>query len=110
MAKTLNFNKVKKQFMTVTLADENETTLLIGTPTKKTLEEFLSIKDYLGKGDQNADVMDEFYALCAKIMSHNKNGKTITKEFVESIFDFEDIVIFIQAYTEFIQEVTSQKN
>lgn len=109
MAKTLDFNKVKKQYLTVKLADEDQTTLLITTPTKKTLEEFIGIRNLVTNSD-NADVMDEFYDITAKIMSHNLNKKQITKEYIESNFDFEDIIIFIQAYTEFIQEITNQKN
>lgn len=108
MAKTLDFNKVKKQYLTVKLADEDQTTLLITTPTKKTLEEFINIRDLVNDG--NADVMDEFYEITAKIMSHNLNKKQITKEYIENNFDFEDIIIFIQAYTEFIREITNQKN
>ena len=109
MAKPLDFNKIKKRYFTVTLADENNTTLMISTPTKEVMDEFISMKDYL-EGNTGEDVIDALYELCAKIMSRNKGGIKVTKEALESMLDFDDIVIFIKAYTDFISELTNSKN
>lgn len=110
MAKSLNFNKIKKQYMTVTLPDEGETVLMIGTPTKRILDEFVVLQTSVNNGVSNDDALDRMFGLCAEIMSFNKGGIKITKEHLENIFDLEDITVFIQAYTEFITEVTNQKN
>ena len=110
MAKSLNFNKIKKNYFTVTLADESETTLMICTPTKALMDEFISMKDSLGSEDMAEDAIDELYDLCTKIMNRNKGGIKISKKDLEEIFDFEDIVLFIKAYTEFISELTNSKN
>lgn len=110
MAKVLNFNNIKKQYMTVTLSDENNTTLMIGTPTKAILDEFINMQDSIAEHSVQADVMEELYEICARIMSRNKGGIEIAKEHIEETFDFEDIMIFIKAYTEFIKEVTNRKN
>ena len=110
MAKSLNFNKVKKNYFTVTLADEKETTLMICTPTKAIMDEFISMKDSLDAENMGEDVIDSLYELCTKIMSRNKTGRVITMKIVQDLFDFEDIIIFIRAYTEFINEVSSAKN
>ncbi len=110
MAKALNFNKLKKQYMTVTLPDEKETVLMIGTPTKRILDEFIDLQTMVEDNTVENDVLDRMFDLCAKIMSFNKGGVKITKEFLADIFDFEDIMIFIHAYTEFISEVTNSKN
>lgn len=109
MAKPLDFNKIKKRYFTVTLADENNTTLMISTPTKEVMDEFISMKDYL-EGNTGEDVIDALCELCAKIMSRNKGGIKVTKEALESMLDFDDIVIFIKAYTDFISELTNSKN
>lgn len=110
MSKSLDFTKLKKQCLTVTLADEDNTKILVTTPTKKVLDEFLTMKDSLVGEDVGEEAIGELYAMCSKLMSQNKAGRKITTEFLEGLFDFEDLVIFITAYSEFIAEVASSKN
>ena len=113
MAKTLNFNNVKKKYLTVTLNDEKNTTIMIGTPTKAILSELISLKSSLEAIEDDStdsDAIDELYTACAKVMSRNKGGVRISKEDLEEIFDLEDIMIFFNAYMEFIGEVSNQKN
>lgn len=113
MAKTLNFNNVKKRYLTVTLADENKTTLMIGTPTKAIMDDLILLQSSLEtiqEDETNVDATDDLYLACAKVMSRNKGGVKVTKEFLENLFDFEDIMIFFTAYMDFISEVTDAKN
>lgn len=110
MAKTLDFNNLKKRYLTVRLADEKQSVLMIGTPTKAIFDELLNMKDSLNSGNMTEDAIDDLYEICAKIMSRNKTGRVIDTETVRDLFDFEDIIVFIRAYTEFINEVSSAKN
>lgn len=113
MAKTLNFNNVKKTYLTVTLADENNTTLMIGTPTKAMMDSLVDLQESLNnvsEDEASTEATGELYSACANLMSRNKAGIKITKDFLENIFDFEDIIIFFNAYMDFITEVTSGKN
>jgi hypothetical protein len=110
MSKTLNFNNLKKRYLTVTLADEKQSVLMIGTPTKAIFDELLNMKDALEGQNVTDEAIDDLYAICAKIMSRNKTGRVVTKDTVQAMFDFEDIIVFIRAYTEFINEVSSEKN
>lgn len=113
MANYLNFNKIKKRFLTVELADEKNTKIMIGTPTKAIMDDLLSLRDSLigVSGDNiSADATDELYDSCARLMSRNKAGKKISKEYLEKIFDFEDILIFFGAYMEFLDGITNAKN
>ena len=110
MSKTLNFNNLKKRYLTVTLPDEKQSVLMIGTPTKAIFDELLNMKDALEGESVTDDAINDLYAICAKIMSRNKTGRVITMETVQDLFDFEDIIIFVRAYTEFINEVSSAKN
>ena len=113
MAKALNFNNVKKQFLTVTLADENNTTLLIGTPTKAIMDDLTYLQNNMSAvndTESNAEATDDLYNACARVMSRNKAGIKITKEFLSEIFDFEDVTIFFKAYMAFIDEVIGLKN
>lgn len=107
MAKVLNFNTVKKQFMTVILPDADKTTLFIGMPTKKLMDTLMSLKNL--ESESHID-MGDLFNLCAQIMSRNKARIEVTKDQLEDIFDFEDLVIFVKGYTEFIKTISSQKN
>jgi hypothetical protein len=109
MAKSLNFNNVKKQFLTVTLADEKNTTLMIGTPTKAIMDDLTLLQNSMGS-ENNDEATDDLYNACARVMSRNKAGVKITKEYLEEVFDFEDITIFFTAYMSFIDEVIKSKN
>ena len=110
MARSLDFNNMKKKYLTVTLADEAKTVLMIGTPTKAVLDSLLSMKDSLAGDDLTDDAIEDLYEIVAKIMSRNKTGRVISKETVQELFDFEDVIVFIRAYTDFISEVSSAKN
>lgn len=110
MAKPLNFTKVKKTYLPVTFSDEKETTILVGTPTKAIMDDLRLFEDKLAETEESEQDVDGLYESCAKIMSRNKAGKEITKEFLERVFDFEDIVLFFNSYKELIAEVLSSKN
>ena len=112
MSNTLDFNKIKKKYLNVTLADEQNTTIMIGTPTKAIMNDLMSLKSSLETmtDDASVDTIGELYEACAKVMSRNKAGKKIEKEHLEQIFDFEDILIFFNAYMEFVSVLASEKN
>ena len=110
MAKSLNFNNIKKQYLNVTLNDEKQTVLLISTPTKAIFDELTSLQDILKNDELQSDALNDLYEICAKIMSCNKTGKKITSDYISDLFDFEDLLIFINTYTDFIGEITNRKN
>lgn len=110
--KALDFNTLKKSYMTVTLADEKQTVLMIGTPTKGVMDALTAIQSNLSKTDDenSVEAMNDLYTACAKVMSRNKAGKKITAEYLADIFDYEDITLFFNAYMEFISEISATKN
>ena len=112
MANTLNFNTLKKQYMTVTLPDEKQTVLMIGTPTKNTMTEVIHLERILSSGQVEDDIelMNDIYSVSAKIMSRNKAGITIDKKYIEKYLDYEDIVVFFYSYVQFIGTLGNQKN
>lgn len=112
MAKALNFTTLKKKFLPVTLIvpEKGQLTLLVTTPKKAVLDGFIAMKDSINTDDMDDTVLDDLYNICAKILSVNKAGIKISKEDVEEMFDYEDISIFIKAYSEFIHEVANEKN
>ena len=112
MSKTLNFNNMKKQFLTITLADENNTTLFVGTPTKAIMNDLMLLQTSIKSIDNNIgdEALDDLYSVCARILSRNKANIKITKEYLEEIFDFEDIIVFFNAYVNFVSEISNSKN
>lgn len=110
MGKTLDFNTRKKEYLTVKLNDENKTVLMIGTPTKAILTEFLLINETIGDDGADMEAIDSLYDVCAKVMSFNKGGINITSDYLSTFFDVEDIMVFFNAYTEFMASVTNSKN
>lgn len=113
MSQSLNFNNVKKQFLTITLADEKNTTLLVGTPTKAIMDDLMVLQNSMkavNDNESNIEATEDLYNACARVMSRNKAGVKITKEYLAEILDFEDITIFFSAYMNFIDEVIASKN
>ena len=114
MSKPLNFNNVKKRYLTVTLADEKQTTVMISAPTKRVLSALIGLKETMTEIEDtnniSEEILDELYSLTAEIMSHNKGGVKIQEELLEDIFDFDDIMTFFDAYMDFVNEETAGKN
>lgn len=109
MAKSLDFNKIKKNYLNITLNDENQTKLSVFTPTKILMSELMSnLPDDMSNTSE--EDLAELYDLSARLMSRNKQGITVTGEQLEEILDVEDLVIFFNAYTDFITELMNEKN
>lgn len=113
MAHTLNYNTIEKQYLTVTLADENNTVLMVGTPTKAVMKDLLLLEasvDAIEEDETNLEALDDLYTACARVMSRNKLGRKITKEYLEELFDIEDIMLFFRAYIDFVTTLSNAKN
>lgn len=108
MSKPINFNKLKRRYLTITLNDENQTTVMISTPTKKVMSAMTQMSDAIDELEDtniiSEEMLDDMYDLCAEIMSHNKTGTKIEPELLGEIFSIDDITIFMSAYIEFVNE------
>jgi hypothetical protein len=86
---------------------------MIGTPTKSVLDkldELQTILTSVAEGEAENNVINDLYDTCAKVMSRNKAGITITGEYLADVLDYEDIIIFFNSYMSFIDEVIGSKN
>lgn len=111
MSNTINFNNATKRYLTVTFADANNTVITVGTPTKALFQDLVGLARSISAGaENNLGAIDELYIVCAKIMSRNKEGVEITKDFMEENMDFEDIITFFKGYMAFVREITKLKN
>ena len=112
MAKSLDFNKVKKQFFPVTLPCDDKP-ILVGTPNKALLTELIELQKSVDSiPEDNVDEFtDAMYDVVARIMSINKSGTVITaKELSEKLDDIEYLFIFCSDYMDFLNDIVSQKN
>ena len=107
---TLDFNKVKKNYFNVILNDEKQTKLAIMTPTKRLLTELMEMLPETTGGIPSEEELTSLYELTARLMSRNKTGKQVTAADLEEILDFEDLVTFFEAYTEFLTAAANEKN
>lgn len=111
MGKTLDFTTRKKEYLTVKLADAKKTVLMIGTPTKTILDEFIAINNQIEEANgTDKEALDDLYNVCAKVMSFNKGGIKISAKYLSDFFDLEDIMVFFNAYSDFMRSVTGAKN
>ena len=110
MAKSFDFNKLKLKTMTVTLSDEEKSILMVMAPDKRLKDELVSIYENINDSDED-EVSEGLYELTAKVMSRNKQGIKVTSEKLKELYpDANYIMAFLNAYVEFIDEITNSKN
>lgn len=108
----LNFNKVEKHYLRITLFNE-KAPILVGTPNKKLLDKIMAMDNVL-KVKDDADLNDEqisdLYRISAEILSVNKTNRKISNKDLESMFDIEDLLLFFNTYMDFLDSVVNLKN
>ena len=110
MAKTFDFNKIKPKTMTVTLSDEKKTTILVMTPDKKLRDQLVALYENIEDAEED-EIQEALYEVTAKVMSRNKQGIEITAEKHKELYEDVDYVMaFLDAYSEFVGELTNSKN
>lgn len=105
----LDFTKVQKRVLNVKLADGN--VILVRMPTKRMFDLIIEMQNTLSALEiANTEQVDYVYQMAAELLSNNLQGKKIEKEYVEKLFDIEDIMIFFNAYVDFVTGQTSDPN
>ena len=109
---SLNFNNIKKTYMTITLPDEKNTKLMLMTTTKSIMDRLMAMEEFITTGidEVGPGVLDDLYKVCADIMNRNKGGRKITSDYISEILDFEDLVIFFNSYLEYVGGIADSKN
>lgn len=102
MVNGFNFNKVQRRYFNVTL--KNGKTYLVAMPEKATFETLVALESAAVE-----DVIDDLYECVAKIISNNKQGYRVKMDDIKE-YNFDEIMQFIGAYTDFIQGLKNEKN
>lgn len=130
---TINFQKAKRNYMTLTFDDEREVdgrketyerTICVGMPKKRIMEALINLKGIIHErkeAGENADsaaekdkidaqTIDELYKLVALILSNNLQREQISTEWVEEQLDFIQLREFLQTYTQFCNGEAANPN
>ena len=114
MAKTLDFNKVVKPTLRLIMPNEEKTVIEVSSPTERLVEELQEIAPQLshavesGSGAQTRDIYD----LAARLISCNRSCLSVSAEDLRDKYcmNLESLIIFFNAYLDFINEITNAKN
>lgn len=95
----LNFKKLKKEFMSITLPDDRKIT--IRPPKYSTFRKFSNLQV-----ETDADAFNS----AALILNLNMEGVEFTEEECRDMFDVSDIVALMNEFTNYLTKLTKQKN
>lgn len=111
---TVNFNKHRPPILEVPLFDKDETVLHVTLPTVDLQEELRSHAGEFNALLQGGDAAkrEALFDLAARLMSCNRNWRTITPEDLRKTYhlDEEDLVVFYKEYAEFVRGTENAKN
>ncbi len=114
MAHMLDLNNSMKYVLPVKLTDAAQTVVLVTPPAEKwveTLERDLpDLLPKLSTGDK--DATEHCYALTAELLNFNRSGIRFTAENLKNTYNFNffDVLVFLQAYMDFVSEIMNEKN
>lgn len=114
MAKTLDFNALKKPTLPLVMQDEQRTKILVSTPTQGLVEQLEAAGPEFEAVFESGDVdgIKAAYALAAQLMSCNLSGIQVTAEDLRDKYKMNlyDLMLFFGAYNDFLAEIESAKN
>ena len=111
---TLNFNRYRPPILPIEMLDDEHTVIHVVPPTVDLQEELRArsadLHELLAGGDN--EKRTALFELAARLMSCNRNMRNITPEQLTGTFrlDEEDMVVFFEAYTNFVRGIENAKN
>lgn len=111
---TLDFDKYRPPIMELVLKDDERTILHLTPPTVALQEELVANDDRLSAllSGEDEDARAGLVDLAARLMSCNRNWLKITPADIKKKYrlDEEDLTVFFNLYTEFLQSIRTAKN
>ena len=115
MAKALNFRAFAQPTLPINMNDTEETLFTVTAPSVELVETLEANKDAIveaiSKGDR--DSLDEVWALAAKLISCNREGRTVTAEELKGRYGmtYGMLFAFFKVYEDdFLAEINTAKN
>lgn len=114
MAKTLDFNSIKRPTLPLIMKDDDRTHIDVTVPTEGLVSELIATAPELEAVVKNGDSASirAVYDLAARLISCNRGEIPVTADdLIEKYnLDLEAIIVFYGAYTDFINEIANAKN
>ena len=113
MAKTLDFNALKKPTLPLVMQDEQRTKILVSTPTQGLVEQLEAAGPEFAMLDGgDVEGIKAAYDLAARLMSCNLSSIQVTAEDLRDKYKLNlyDLMLFFRAYNDFLAEIESAKN
>lgn len=114
MAKTLDFNALKKPTLPLIMQDEQRTKILVSTPTQGLVEQLEAAGPEFESVFESGDVegIKAAYVLAAQLMSCNLSGLPVAAEDLRDKYKMNlyELMLFFGAYNDFLAEIESAKN
>lgn len=114
MLKKLDFNIITPPTLQLVMRDDQRTEIVVTTPTEMLVEELQALAPELTKllSADNADSVKAAYSLVAKLISCNRSGLQVTAEDLRDKYklNLEALIVFYNAYMDFLNEITDAKN
>jgi hypothetical protein len=114
MARKLDFNSIIKPMIEITLRDEAHTVVHVTTPTEGLIEKLASNADTMKEAVNGgtAEAIKAVFELMAELTNCNLDGIKVTAEELRDKYGIKlfDVILFFNAYMEFIEEIKNAKN
>lgn len=109
--RVLDLNTAQRPTLELTLCDEKRTVLHIGMPKEADINELQSMDFSALESGETTDTATVF-EMAARLINCNRDGIKVTgKELREKYgMDLELAVVFFEAYTDFINTISNEKN
>ena len=114
MAKTLDFNKINRPVLQLVMQDTDKTVIKVTTPSVDLMEELQAtlpeLQGSLTTGDKDALAL--CYDLAARLINCNRSFVRVTSDELREKYrmDLESLIVFYNAYLDFIGEIVNAKN
>lgn len=107
--KSFDFNKVKRSYFPTTLKDG--TKLQVKMPAKKTFEKLLALDISEASSKEEAvEVISALDTMCAELLSNNVAGHDVDADYMNDNYDFEEKMLFLDAYMDFVNDAKNDPN
>ena len=110
---TLNLNTAKRPVFTLTLMDDDETTLHVKVPEMELFKEIQAMASELDAlNDGSPEAEDTIYDITSRILSCNREKLTVTADELRGKYrlGLEEVLLVYGSYTEFLTDIVQQKN
>ena len=114
MAKKLDLNRVNRPVLQLIMRDEARTEIKVSAPTESLVEELKDmlpeLERVLAPGDKDSTVAA--YDLAARLINCNRSLVKVTGDELRTKYrvDLEALLVFYEAYIDFISEIQNAKN